>query len=136
VPRGPRQGDPEGGSLRPLLVLTPILAEALARAGFDKGRLRQALHARARLPARQIERYVGEWTNIVPGRPTLLERVKQGDLPAVYGESSDPDRLVPIVARAEAIMIAVSGDPLRTNAYAFVSNGMHGSPTTRRIRGR
>jgi len=31
-------------------------------------------------------------------------------------------------------MIAVSGDPLRTNACVFVSNGMHGYPTTKRIR--
>jgi hypothetical protein len=124
-----------GGSLRPLLVLTPILAEVLARAGFDKGRLREALHARARLPARPVERYVGQWTNIVPGRPELLDLVRRGELPAVYGESPDPDRLVPLAARPDAIMIAVSGDPLRTGAYTFVSNGMHGYPTTRRVRG-
>ena len=123
-----------GGSLRPLLVLTPILAGALARAGMGKADVRRALHARARVPAAVMERYVGEWTNIVPGRPRLHDLVKRGELPSVYGESSDPERLVPIVARPDDIMIAVSGDPFRTNACALVSNGMHGFPTTKRVR--
>jgi hypothetical protein len=123
-----------GGSLRPLLVLTPILADALGRAGMSKADVRRALHERARVPAHQMERYVGEWTNILPGRPRLHELARRGELPAVYGESSDPARLVPIVARPEDIMIAVSGDPFRTNACAFVSNGMHGFPTTKRVR--
>jgi hypothetical protein len=30
-------------------------------------------------------------------------------------------------------MVVVSGDPLRTNAYTFVSNGMHGFPTTKTV---
>jgi len=122
------------GGFRPLVILTPILAGALARAGLDKGAVRQALFERARLPARRIERYVGEWTNIVPGRPRLVDLAKRGELPAIYGESDEPDRLVPIVRRAEDIMIAVSGDPFRTNACTLVSNGIHGYPTTKRVR--
>jgi hypothetical protein len=123
-----------GGSLRPLLILTPILAEALAHAGFDKAAVKRELHARARVAARQIERYTGEWTNIVPGQPRLVDLVRRGELPAIYGESEDPDRLVPIVARPDDLMIAVSGDPLRTNACTLVSNGMHGYPTTKQVR--
>jgi hypothetical protein len=122
-----------GGSLRPLLILSPILADVLVRAGYGKADVRRALHERARVPASRIERYVGEWTNIVPGRPRLVDLVKRGELPAIYAESNDPERLVPIVASAEAIMIAVSGDPLRTNACALVSNGLHGYPTTKAL---
>jgi len=77
---------------------------------------------------------VGEWTNIVPGQPRLVDLVKRGELAAVFGESDDPERLVPIVSKPEDLMIAVSGDPLRTNACTLVSNGMHGYPTTKRIR--
>ena len=80
------------------------------------------------------ERYVGEWTNLVPGRPTLSALVKAGTIPAVFAESEDPDRLVPIVCRAEDLMVAVSGDPLRTNAYAFAHNGILGYPTTKPVR--
>jgi hypothetical protein len=114
--------------------LTPILAETLARAGLSKAAVREELFRRARLPARHVERYVGEWTNIVPGQPRLDALVRRGALPGVFAESEDPERLVPIVARADDLMIAVSGDPLRTNACTFVSNGMHGYPTTKRIR--
>jgi hypothetical protein len=122
------------GSQRPLLVLSPILAETLAKGGIDKATLRRRLFEMARIPAWQLERYVGEWTNLVPGRPTLTGLVKAGAIPAVFAESDDPDRLVPIVCRVEDLMVAVSGDPLRTNAYAFAHNGILGYPTTKPVR--
>ena len=49
-------------------------------------------------------------------------------------ESTDPNRLVPIVAEPEHIQVAVTGDPLRTNAYVFAHNGMLGFPTAKAIR--
>ena len=122
------------GSQRPLLLLSPILAETLARSGLDKAALKQRLFELVRIPATQFERYVGEWTNLVPGRPSLTALVKAGQIPAVFAESEDPERLVPIVCRPEDLMVAVSGDPLRTNAYAFAHNGILGFPTTKAIR--
>jgi hypothetical protein len=121
------------GSQRPLLLLSPILAETLAKGGLDKGALKQRLFELVRMPAWQFERYIGDWTNLVPGRPTLSSLVKAGLIPPVFAESEDPDRLVPIVCRAEDLMVAVSGDPLRTNAYAFAHNGILGYPTTKPI---
>ena len=87
------------GSQRPLLILSPILAETLAKGGLDKAALKQRLFELARIPAAKFERYVGEWTNFVPGRPSLAELVKAGQIPAVFAESEDPERLVPIVCR-------------------------------------
>jgi hypothetical protein len=121
------------GSQRPLLILSPILAETLARSGLDKPALKRRLFELARIPAAKLERYVGEWTNLMPGRPSLASLVKAGQIPAVFAESEDPERLVPIVSRAEDLMVAVSGDPLRTNAYAFAHNGILGYPTTKTI---
>ena len=54
-------------------------------------------------------------------------------LPEVFAQSEDPDRLVPIVARPEQLMIAVAGDPNRANAYAFSNDGPHGWWTTKAI---
>jgi len=122
------------GSQRPLLLLSPILAETLARGGLDKAALKRRLFELARMPAWQFERYIGDWTNLVPGRPSLASLVKAGQIPAVFAESQDPARLVPVVCRAEDFMIAVSGDPLRTNAYAFAHNGILGYPTTKPVR--
>ena len=122
------------GSQRPLLLLSPILAETLARGGLDKAAVKRRLFELARIPAWQFERYIGEWTNLVPGRPSLAALVEAGEIPAVFAESDDPERLVPIVCRAEDLMVAVSGDPLRTNAYAFAHNGILGYPTTKPVR--
>jgi len=121
------------GTYRPLLVISPMVAKTLARAGLSKADLRDGLFRQARLPAARFEAYVGAWSNLLPDRPKLTELVAAGRAAPVYGESDDPNRLVPIVPRAEDIMLVVSGDPLRSNAYAFASNGMHGFPTSRLI---
>jgi hypothetical protein len=86
------------------------------------------------MTARKMEDYIGPWTNLVPGRPTLAQLVEVGKAAPLFAESSDPDRLVPIVERPEDILIVMSGDPLRSNAYVFGSNGPHGFPTTAVVR--
>jgi hypothetical protein len=121
------------GAEKPLLVLSPILAETLARAGLSKQDVKRRLFEHARIPAWKFERYIGGWTNFTPGRPTLADLARHGRAPAIFAESDDPNRLVPVVAKPEDIMIAVSGDPLRTNAYVFAHNGILGYPTTKTI---
>ncbi len=122
------------GAQRPLLVLSPILAQTLARAGLSKQDVQRQLFEHARIPASRFERYMSGWTNLLPGRPTLRDLVKRGRAAPVFAESDDPDRLVPVVEKAEDIMIAVSGDPLRTNAYVFAHNGILGYTTTKPVR--
>jgi hypothetical protein len=121
------------GTERPMLILSPILAETLARAGVTKARLKELLFQHARIPAWKFERYLSGWTNLVPRQPTLAGLVASGRAPAFYAESDDPERLVPVVQRPEDIMVAVSGDPLRTNAYVFAHNGILGYPTTKAV---
>lgn len=122
------------GAQRPLLVLSPILAQTLARAGLSKQDVQRRLFEHARIPAWKFERYIGEWTNLAPGRPTLNDLVRRGRAAAIFAESDDPERLVPVVEKAEDIMVAVSGDPLRTNAYVFAHNGILGYPVTKPVR--
>lgn len=122
------------GTYRPLLVISPLVAKTLNRAGMSKANLRAALFDYARLPAHEMERYIGQWTNLVPGRPTLGQLVEAGTAAPHFAESEDPSRLVPIVEKPEDILLVVSGDPLRSNAYVFASNGMHGFPTSRLVR--
>ena len=122
------------GTYRPLLVLSPLVANTLAKSGLSKRAVQEALFGQARLPAHKMEAYIGAWSNLVPGRQTLRQLVEAGQAEPHFAESDDPERLVPIVARPEDILLVVSGDPLRSNAYAFASNGMHGFPTSKRIR--
>jgi hypothetical protein len=120
------------GTLRPILVLTPILAETIARAGWSKNDVKRFLFDHARMTARRVETITETWADfpIV----SLKHQVNLGRLPKSFAESDDPDRLVPIVFEPDDFMVLVSGDPLRTNAYTFAHNGYLGFPTAKKIK--
>jgi len=122
------------GTSRPLLVLGPQVARTLANAGLSKTDVLNGLFKYARMPAHRFESYAGEWSNLVPGRQTLNQLAATGKAAAVFGRGDDRGRLVPVVERAEHIVLVVSGDPRRSNAMAHGSNGMHGMLTSRKIR--
>ena len=103
---------------QPLLVLSPLLARTFASAGWGLAEVQAALFERARIPAISFERFIGDWTNLTAGRKKLTDLVAEGTLPAVFAESDNPERLVPIVTRPERLLVAVAGDPNRANAYA------------------
>ena len=121
------------GTYQPLLVLSPIIAQVLAKSGLSKQDVRQWLFENARITAEKFEKYIGEYTNFVPGQRKLSDMARLGQAPKVFGESDDPNRLVPLVCVPEDFLIAVSGDPLRTNCYLFIHNGMLGYTTPKGI---
>ena len=121
------------GAYRPLLVLSPVIAETIAKSGYSKAQVQEYLYRHARMPACRFEKYISGWTNLNPGHNTLYDLVKLGKAPPEFGESDDPERLVPIVGAPEDFQIAVSGDPLRTNCYVFIHNGMLGYPVCKPV---
>ncbi len=120
------------GKLRPLILLTPMLAATMAQAGLSKQDVKQYLFDHARLPARQFERILRDW--VIKPTWDLRALVKLDKIPSVFHESDDPDRLVPLVWEPEHYMIAVAGDPDRNNAYVFAHNGLRGFPVSKPIR--
>ena len=122
------------GTYKPLLVLSPLIAETIARSGMSKRDVQNWLFEHARIPAAQFEKYMWGWTNLVPGKRSLNDWVRLGKAPKVFGGSNDPNRLVPVVQKPEHIMIAVAGDPMRSNCYIFIHNGMLGFPTTKEVK--
>ena len=119
------------GSLRPLIVISPIIAETLAKSGWSKSDVKRYIYEHARRPAYDFERQLRDWN--IRGVWDLKADVLAGRIPKVFYESDDPNRLVPIVWKPEDYMIAVSGDPLRNNAYVFAQNGFLGYPTGKKI---
>jgi hypothetical protein len=120
------------GMLRPLALITPIIAETIAAAGWSRADVQRFLFERARMPAWEFERLLRDWTH----KPiwNLAEEARQGRIPAeLFAASGDPNRLVPIVWEPAHIMLVVTGDPLRTSGYMFGHNGQLGFPVTRRI---
>ena len=50
------------GTLRPLMLLSPIIAETIAGWGWSKRDLKRHLFDHARIPAHQFERILRDWT--------------------------------------------------------------------------
>ncbi len=119
------------GTLRPVLVLSPILAETMAKAGWSKDHVKRYLYDHARMPAWRAEELMERWTEfkIV----SLKHQYNTGRLSKDFAASDDPERLVPIVCDPDDFMVLVSGDPLRTNAQAFAHNGYLGFPVAKKI---
>jgi hypothetical protein len=119
-------------TLRPLILLSPILAETIAKGGWSKARFKQALFERARMPAREFERMLRDWTQ----KPTwnLAEEHRAGRIPQVFHESDDPERMVPLVWRPEDFHVVVTGDLGRNSCYVFAHNGVLGFPICKEIR--
>lgn len=120
------------GTLRPQVLITPILAETFYKAGLSKQDIKQYLFEHARMPAREFERILRDWTL----KPTwdLANEVRLGTIPKAFAESDDPERMVPIVWEPDDFMIAVTGDPMRNSAYVFGHNGILGYPVTHEVR--
>jgi hypothetical protein len=120
------------GMLRPLALISPIIAETIAAAGWSKDDVKRYLFEHARMPAWQFERLLRDWM----AKPiwNLTDEAARGNIPKdVFAASDDPNRMVPIVWAPEHFMIVVTGDPLRTSGYAFGHNGQLGFPVAKKI---
>jgi len=120
------------GTLRPLALISPIIAETIAAAGWSKSDVKQFLFENARMPAWQFERLLRDW--LCKPIWNLTEEAERGNIPReVFAASDDPDRMIPIVWAPEHFMLVVTGDPLRTSGYMFGHNGQLGFPVAKKI---
>jgi hypothetical protein len=119
------------GTIRPLVLLSPILAQTIAKSGWSKHDVKKHLFEHARMPAWMYEKILRDWTL----KPTwdLGREYRLGRIPKAFCESDDPNRMVPLVWEPEDYMIAVTGDGARNSAYVFAHNGVLGYPVAKRI---
>jgi hypothetical protein len=119
-------------TLRPQILMSPIIAETIAGSGWSKADLRRHLFEHARIPAYEFERILRDWTQ----KPiwNLAEEHRAGRIPAVFHASDDPGRMVPLVWKPEDFLITVTGDLTRNSVYIFAHNGVLGFPVAKRIR--
>ncbi len=113
-----------GASIRPQILLSPCVAEAIAKGGYSKDKVKEYFYEHAKFPAKRFEQL---------RFGTLCKGVERGILPKQYYESTDPNRLVPIVWSPDDFMITVSGDPGRDNCFICGQNGFIGYPVSKKI---
>ena len=122
------------GTLRPLLLLSPIIAETIAKPGLvARLDVKRYLFEHARMPAYQFERHPARLDAEADLEPEGGAR-DAGRIPKVFHESDDPNRMVPLVWKPEDFLVTVTGDLSRNSVYIFAHNGVLGFPTAKRIR--
>ena len=111
-----------------VFVIPGLVADVLARDGYDKDDMRDYLYNNARRTARYLETRLR--TN---QEGYYCQQVQDGKLPQMFCESEDPNRLVPIFMDPKAIFLILDGDEARNRVECFMSNGSIGPMTSMKI---
>ena len=115
-----------------VLLLTPVIAAILAKAGYSKRDVSEHLKKHATAPARYYEWHMMLADHHTP-ETTLAGLVEKGELPAEWRLSDDPERLVPLLLPQTQWLIVVAGDPLRNRSSIYRQNFKQGYATSKKI---
>ena len=114
-----------------VLLLTPIIASILAKAGYSKQMLNDYIMKHAVVSARELERQMT--LNAHPQGTTLHDLVQRGAMPAAWAESDDPQRMVPLMLPETQWLVVVTGDPTRNRCCIYRQNFKQGYATSAKI---
>jgi hypothetical protein len=116
-----------------VLLMSPVIASTIARGGYSKDAVNDYLKKNALVPAKYFEWSMTQGLSH-PRGTTLCELVERGVLPKEWCTSSDPDRLVPLVAPSSGFLVVVTGDPTRNRSCLYRQNFNQGYATSRKVR--
>lgn len=115
-----------------VLLLTPVIAAILAKAGYSKHGVSEYLKQHATVPAHYYEWHMMLADHHTPGT-TLAGLIDKGELPAAWRVSDDPERPVPLLLPQSQWLIVVAGDPLRNRSSIYRQNFKQGYATSKKI---
>lgn len=115
-----------------VLLLSPVIASLLAKAGYSKRRVADHIMKNAVVPARYYEWLMMLGNHHPPGT-TVAGLVEKGKLPEAWRLSDDPDRLLPLMLPQTQWLIVVTGDPLRNRCCIYRQNFIQGYATSRKV---
>lgn len=118
------------GEWHPLVQMTPAVARGFAGVNWGKKEIRRHLLENTKMEARWLEEYA---LHVGGAATPLSEYVRRGAAPALYAESDDPNRKVPLLLREEWTNIVVAGDPQRNQSRIYINNQRQGAPVARRV---
>ncbi len=115
-----------------VLLLTPIIASIIAKAGYSKQTLNDYIMKHAVVSARKFEHLMTLGDAQPPGT-TLRDLVQRGAMPAAWAESDNPQRMVPLMLPETQWLVIVTGDPTRNRCCILRQNFKQGYATSRKI---
>jgi hypothetical protein len=115
-----------------VLLLTPVIAALLAKAGYAKADVERYIMQHALVPARYYEWSMLQADHHAPGT-TLAGLVEKGELPKEWRLSDDPERLVPLFLPQSRWLIVVAGDPTRNRSCVYRQNFKQGYAISKRV---
>ena len=115
-----------------LLVMSPVVAAPITKGGYSsKADVERYLLEHSLLTAREFEYH--QWLK-EGGKPyDLCEEVANGRMPKEWCESTDPNRMVPVLPPDSQWLVVVSGDPGRNRSLVCRQNFTQGWPTSKKI---
>ena len=119
-----------GDEIRPVLVLSPMVANILNEAGYSKQDVREYIFKNARVTA---ETFDYELNRLYPGY-NIRKIVSDGLLPESYIETDDPERLLPLTHNADELVIIVAGFESRNRSCILQQIAHQGLPCAKEIK--
>jgi hypothetical protein len=113
------------GEIHPMVVMTPVLADLLADAGYSKESLSEYFFEHVRITAAAFEKESG----------SACELVEEGKLEKeLFCPSEDPNRMVPLLHSPDELFIIVSGTQGRDRVFVTSQGGDRGLGTSKEIK--
>jgi hypothetical protein len=109
-----------------VLTFSPLVADLIAKGGFSKNDVKQYLFKNVRMRASEFD------TILVEG--TACSFVAAGRLEKQFCESTDPDRMLPLVHSPNDFLIVISGDPTRNRSFVTLQGGEQGLATSKEVK--
>ncbi len=115
-----------------VLLLTPVIASIIAKAGYSKEDVAGYIMKNAVVPAHYFEWNMTLGTSHPPGT-TACDLVEKGVLPKEWCISTDPNRMVPLMLPSSEWLVVVTGDPTRNRCCVYRQNFKQGYATSRKV---
>jgi hypothetical protein len=115
-----------------VLLMTPVIASLIAKAGYSKQDVADYLMKNAVVPAHYFEWNMTVGTSHPPGT-TLCDLVEKGELPKEWCTSKEPNRMVPLMLPETKWLVVVTGDPTRNRCCIYRQNFKQGYATSKKV---
>jgi hypothetical protein len=110
------------------LVVSPVIANTLAKGGYTKKDVQQYIFEHSKVPANEFDSWLA-----FQGHVDACRCVKKGLLPSLFCESDDPQRMLPLYHAPEELQIIVAGTPERNRFFVSQNVGRQGLATSKKI---